>query len=228
MKNGKVKEVSERVKSCDFIVNTDSSSKLLIFLKDGNVILIHSYMLQNLKDKGINILDLLGNNDNKNKVLNVLSFKGGEELGIYFFTKNGLVKKTMLSEFYGDYFVTTGYKFKSDKDELIAVDFSEEEKKEDIIIITKRAMCIRFDKNTVNPMGRIASGVTGISLKEDDKAAFAFIIKEKHKKVLIKSMKKNEETVSLENIKVQNRAGRGNNIMLVVMDDCLKNVEIIN
>lgn len=228
MRNGKTREVSGRVKSCDFIVNTDSSSNMLVFLEDGSVMLIPCYMLQNLEDKGINIISLLGNEQTKNKILNVLSFKEGEELGIYFFTKNGLVKKTMLSEFYGNYFVTMGYKFKTDKDELIAVDFSKEEEKEDIVIITERAMCIRFDKNSVNPMGRIASGVTGISLREEDKVAFAFVIKDENKKIMVKSMKDVEKVLPLENIKVQNRAGRGNNIMIVIMDDYVKHIEVIN
>lgn len=156
----------------------------------------------------------------------MLSFNEDEELDVYFFTKKGLVKRTMLSEFKGNYFTTLGYKFKNDKDELIAVDFSKQDREDDIVIITSRGMCIRFDKSSVNPMGKIASGVTGISLKEDDEVVCAFINRQEYKSIVVKSKKENEENISLENIKVQNRAGRGNNIILVVMEDEVNTVHI--
>lgn len=59
MKNGKVKRISDRVKSYDYIVKTSTYHKLLIFLSDGNVILIPAYMLQNIGDKSINIIELI-------------------------------------------------------------------------------------------------------------------------------------------------------------------------
>ncbi len=37
-------------------------------------------------------------------------------------------------------------------------------------------MCIRFNVNTINFMGKVASGVTGISLKDDDEVIFVDLV----------------------------------------------------
>ncbi|MBU5483128.1 DNA topoisomerase IV subunit A [Clostridium sp. MSJ-11] len=222
-KFGDIKKGNKLEKGFHLTLNTDSSSKLLIFFKDGKVVSIPSFMLENLSDKGISLEDLL--EIDKSEILNIISIKDEEEGYVYFFTKSGLVKKTALSEFKGENFLCQGYKFKWEKDSLVSVQYSKEEE-EDIIIITEKAMCIRFLSSSVSLMGRIASGVTGISLKEDDNVAFAFLRKEEYKQLHLISKKKNEEKIIIDNIKSQNRAGRGNNIMLVVFEDFIDKIKI--
>ncbi len=51
-------------------------------------------------------------------------------------------------------------------------------KQKNILIITEKAMVIRFKSEAVNPMGKMASGVTGISLKDLDKVILASIVDE--------------------------------------------------
>lgn len=220
---GWIKEGNKLLKGFNSILNTDSKSKLLIFLKDGNVISLSSFMLENLSEKGINVFDLI--EDKNNEVLNILSYKEEDEGNIYFFTKNGLVKKTDLDEFKGDYFICGGYKFKWEKDTLVSVQFSQDDEK-DIIIITDKAMCIRFNSPSVSLMGRMASGVTGISLKEEDLVATAFLVEKNYKNIKLISKKKNEQTLNIEDIKSQNRAGRGSSLMLVVLDDYIDKIKI--
>src|SRR5699024_9219896 len=63
-----------------------------------------------------------------------------------------------------------------DDDELISVRKTDGTK--DIGIATKKGYIIRFDENMVRSMGRVASGVRGIQLREDDEVVAMDIIEE--------------------------------------------------
>ena len=106
----------------------------------------------------------------------------------------------------------------------------------EIVIITKKGMAIRFLASNINPMGKIASGVTGISLKEDDEVIYGKYISKKNedeiaitcerdKIFILTSLKKNIEKVKVTDIKLQNRAGRGTYIMMVSLDDEISDVQ---
>lgn len=218
-KHGIIK-ISDRQVNRSMSTFTNSSSKILIFSSDGNVFSVPALMLQNLDQKGININEIWDNID-KNKILSIISISNFKEAGsIYFFTKKGMVKKTTLSEFEGQYLSTMGYKFKNDKDLLIDVKWTKGNE-EEVLLITKKAMGIRFSGESVSYMGKIATGVTGISLKDEDEVLYAAIlnkVKNLDKNVLMKS-KYSEEKVNIEDVKLQNRAGRGKNLMLLIIDD---------
>ena len=81
-------------------------------------------------------------------------------------------------------------------------------------------------------MGRVASGVTGISLKEDDEVISGKILKrvlsesseiaidvDNSEGFVLSTKNREEKVVLIRDIRVQNRAGRGTNIMLVNFDD---------
>ena len=99
-------------------------------------------------------------------------------------------------------------------------------------------MAIRFPIDSVNSMGRIATGVTAISLKEEDKVMFGSVILNSYSDddeisvtrdksyVTIKTQYKEERNIDINFIKLQNRAGRGTSIMTIVMDDKIIKVDI--
>ncbi|AWI03636.1 DNA topoisomerase IV subunit A [Clostridium drakei] len=216
-----------RMSSKTLNVSTDSKSKILIFSKDGTVFSTSALILQNIGDQGISIKDIWDGVDRDN-IINIASVSDFDNGNIYFFTKRGMVKKTSLKEFEGDYFSTIGYKFKSDKDALINVQLSLNSE-EEIVMITKKAMCIRFQGNTINSMGKIASGVTGISLKEDDEVIYSEILSCKkclNNRFLLKSSQSITIDVDIDDIKIQNRAGRGKCITILEMEDYIKEVKI--
>lgn len=96
-----------------------------------------------------------------------------------------------------------------------------------ILIITEKAMVIRFKSEAVNPMGKMASGVTGISLKDLDKVILASIIDENDtRKIKIKTKAKDKGTIEINKIKVQNRAGIGNSLMPLLLNDFVEVVEL--
>lgn len=215
--------------------------KILIFTDRGMVYCIDAFMLQNLEDKELSIENLVDNFETgKDRILNLISIKSfEEEIAVYFFSKRGLIKKTMLSDFEGNYLSTIAYKLKSEVDVLAAVEFGKG-KNEHALIITKKAMAIKFETTTLNTMGRVASGVTGISVKEDDEVIYGMIIQDikseyridetaisqcSIEEVVLTSSKKDKKVIKLSDIKLQNRAGRGSSIMLVIMDDYIKDVK---
>lgn len=207
--------------------NTDSSSMLLFFTDSGKVLYVPAFLFENIND-GVTALNKV-NEDFKReceKILNIISVKDfHDNMDIYFFTKNGLIKKTSLQELHVDNISTMVYKFRGD-DILVNVDFIEKEKHNDIIIITLKGMGIKFSSDNINYMGRIAAGVTGISLEEDDEVLYGFLCKDEYKCVDIKSNNKDRKIIPIEDFKIQNRAGRGKNIMLVIMGDYIKEIKV--
>ncbi|WP_125152079.1 DNA topoisomerase IV subunit A [Clostridium rectalis] len=223
-KNGRIKQLLKvRQNKKVGNITTNTHEDLLIFLDSGDVVKIPSLIFTNIENKDINLEDLIEYQSEKTKILNIIAINNKDIEEIYFFTKHGLVKKTLINEFLGDYLITTAYKFRGD-DQLISVQVSKECEESDIIMITKRGMCIRFNKNLVSAMGRIASGVTGISVKDDDELAYVIIATDNIKGFLIKTKEKNSKKILLKDIKRQNRAGRGNNIMMVAMEDYIKEI----
>ncbi|WP_234120264.1 DNA topoisomerase IV subunit A [Clostridium hydrogenum] len=207
-------------------VTTSSNEKLLVFTGSGTVIQIPSYMLCNLPKDGINISSIIDDFKEEDKILKVISVSEFDENKfIYFFSKNGFVKKTSLSEFNGEYLSTVCYKFRNEDDILVNVEF-ENYGESDIILITEKAVCIRFSGNAVNAMGRVAGGVTGISLSEDDFVKYGFIVRENMKKIIISSKMNDKNEFSIEDIKMQNRGGKGKSLIAIAMQDSIDELKI--
>ncbi len=112
----------------------------------------------------INFLEGLSKDENIAAVLKVSSF---EKPGyILLSTKKGVVKKTDIKAFSsprkkGVYAINI-----DEGDEVIAARFAEEQ--DQIMLFTKNGMAVRFDQSLVRPVGRVARGVRGVSLKGED------------------------------------------------------------
>ena len=106
-------------------------------------------------------------------IVNLLSLDPGEKIsaviplqnfaeGKYLLmaTKNGLIKKTALKEY--DTTRKTGLQgiTLKDDDELIGVRLTDGE--DNVVLVTKKGICITFDEKEVRPMGRVSQGVIGI------------------------------------------------------------------
>lgn len=229
---GKIKISSQKILKNTFGCTTDSSSKILIFTDTGKVISLLANMVENLDKDGIYLDKVVdGFDKEKDKVISVISAKDlNDYYSLYFFSSFGYVKKTALNEFAGDFTCTKAYKFKSENDKLINVQLIDNSVEKDILLITQYAMSIRFEDKAVNFMGKIASGVTGISLKEGDRVIFAQLIsKAKDDEIAIHGEDTNALCIRTKNnynlnipvteIKLQNRAGRGKKIGLLDIDD---------
>ncbi len=85
---------------------------------------------------------------------------------LFFATKNGIVKKTPVEDY--SHVRKTGLNAITlrDGDELIEVKATDNTK--DILMVTKKGMCIRFNEQDVRCTGRTSQGVIGMNLAEDD------------------------------------------------------------
>ncbi|MFO7318611.1 MAG: DNA gyrase subunit A [Bacillota bacterium] len=84
---------------------------------------------------------------------------------LFFATRNGVVKKTNLSEYDSSYAGLIAIHLDPD-DEVIGVQLTDGE--QDILLVTRNGQAIRFSEKDVRPMGRAARGVRGITLDEGD------------------------------------------------------------
>lgn len=207
-------------------VNTDNLSDLILFSNKGNVYKVKGFLLTKINEKEIPLTSLVDGFSKGERIIDIYSIKDFTmEKMLYFFTKKGMVKKTALSEYGAEYLVQQGYKFKYENDEIIAVGMADDVLS-DVIIVTKGGMAIKFSSENVNPMGRIASGVTGISLKDGDEA-IAAKVKENYEDlgiinddtITLISKNKEKKDIKVMDIKLQNRAGRGTVVMVTGLDD---------
>ena len=240
-KKGMVKVYEKNSSDSYKKVKTNSGEFILAFSNKGNVYKFPSYMAQNIKEP-ICITNFVDNFKKGEEILIVLSEKNFEDNRLlYFFSKNGLIKKTYISEFKGNYNNQIAYKLKTDDDLLISIELALLEKSH-IIIVTKNGMTIKFDAEAINPMGKLASGVSGMSLKKGDEVIFGSIVKAPvlenendeiavcylgYDKIILFSKNKNSEEILLTDLKLQNRAGKGNNSIKLEEDDFVKDVVLL-
>lgn len=247
-KKGNIKTFSNMNSNSYEKVKVNSFRNIIAFSNKGKVFKFPAYLLQNTEES--NISDLVDGFEKDELIIKVAPInefgKIGEDLFVYFFSREGLVKKTSLREFLGEFNNQIAYKFKTPKDELVNVDINFENAT--VILVTKNGMGIKFSATAINPMGRVASGVTGISLKDDNKVIFGKVIppsegiddktleayndykKEltsNYEKLVLESKQKEKAEVNIEDIKLQNRAGRGSSLMILVLEDYIRDV-IIN
>ncbi|MFR7936163.1 MAG: DNA topoisomerase IV subunit A [Clostridium perfringens] len=246
-KKGNIKTFSNMNSNSYEKVKVNSFRNIIAFSNKGKVFKFPAYLLQNTEES--NISDLVDGFEKDELIIKVAPInefgKIGEDLFVYFFSREGLVKKTSLREFLGEFNNQIAYKFKTPKDELINVDINFENAT--VILVTKNGIGIKFSATAINPMGRVASGVTGISLKDDNKVIFGKVIppsegiddktleayndykKEltsNYEKLVLESKQKEKAEVNIEDIKLQNRAGRGSSLMILVLEDYIRDVII--
>ena len=121
-------------------------------------------------------------------------------------TKDGVIKKTHLSEFNTKR--TTGLTAINlkDEDQLIAV--KESTGTNNVVIVTKNGKCICFNEEDVRPMGRIAGGVRAIKLEKDDEVV-AMELVEPSQELLVVTENGYGKRTSAKEYKIQVRGGKG-------------------
>ncbi len=120
-------------------------------------------------------------------IANVIEMMEGEKLAtmlcipefsdtknVFFCTKNGVIKKTTLSEYKNCNrrgIIAINLR---DGDELISVKLTSGN--DQVMLISQNGMTIRFDETDARNLGRSAAGVTGMRLREGDKVVAMAIV----------------------------------------------------
>ena len=140
---------------------------VLFFTNKGKVYRIKGYEIPEFSrhSKGLPIINLLPIEKDE-KINNILLDNGDEENKyLVITTKNGLIKRTDVSEFEnirknGKIAITL-----KESDEVLSVHFTNGN--DDVVIASNNGRMIRFNENEIRVMGRTASGVKGIELSND-------------------------------------------------------------
>ena len=132
-----------------------------------------------------------------------------EEKSLVFFTENGIVKRTNLSEFSNIRSNGVRAIILDDDDTLITAKIATPETKY-LFILTKYAQCIKFEIDKTRDQGRSTRGVRGIKFKhEGDRVVDANIIDSDEQEILTVSEKGIGKRTTAGEYRLTNRAGSG-------------------
>ena len=150
------------------VIVAHSHALVMMFTNTGKVHTRKTYQIPEAgrTAKGSNIVNILelAEGEKITAIISVPKFAENEYL--FMVTKNGVVKKTLLSDFE---YQRRGGKIAISLDEGDELSFVKHTVGEDsIIIATHTGMSARFDEQHVRSMGRTARGVRGIKLSEGD------------------------------------------------------------
>lgn len=187
------------------VITTNTTDTLMIFTSKGKMYRLNVNKIPEGTNasKGINIRTLL-TFENNETIQAISSISNEIAPNVIFFTKNGLIKKTVISE-YSSMKKTTGIqaiKLK-ENDELISVNFMGQE---NVLIVTKNGNVIKVPTDDIKAIGRVTSGVKGINLKDGDEVIAAFPVS--HETAIITKEGKGKR-VNTDQFIIQCRGGRG-------------------
>lgn len=128
---------------------------------------------------------------------------------LVFFTKNGIVKRTNLSEYSNIRSVGVRAINLDENDELVSANIVDSSVKE-LFIATYQGMCIRFSVSELREIGRVSRGVTGIRFKEkgDCVIAATTISSDNDKLLTVSEQGIGKQTLAGE-YRLQSRGGKG-------------------
>lgn len=192
----------------EFLVESATDHKLLFFTNEGNCYSLDAIHVPEGKwrDKGVPLSTLINGFERSEKIVGVISVKDFEESQfVQFYTRDGMVKRTPLSEYNARKTKIQACGLK-DNDEVINVELTDGTK--DILIITQRGMSIRFRGKEVSSMGRTARGVKSIQLKQGDTVVFGKEIDDEGEIVVITDRGFGKRTLASD-YQVQGRGGVG-------------------
>ena len=193
------------------LYEVNSLNTILIFTNKGQYIYapVHCIFEAKWKDLGKHINNLVTGLSEDEKIVNCFVLNDKEEL-ITFFTKNGLVKQSILKDF-----IVTRYskamiaiKLKDD-DELISVTKSNRL----ALLISNNGNYLNILNKDIPVVGPKASGVKGIILK-DDKLIFGDTYNNQNKEYLVLfTNNKTAKRIKLNELEIHTRAKKGSSLI---------------
>lgn len=152
------------------VIISDLHDYILFFTRNGRVYWLKTYEIPEgtRRSRGRAIVNLLPRIGSEViRIIPVSNFEGY----LFFATRNGIVKRTSLSEFSNPRATGIRALLLDEDDELVDVKITSGD--EDIFLFTKYGQAIRFSEDDVRVMGRTARGVRGIKLRDGDEVISA-------------------------------------------------------
>ena len=193
------------------IVTTSTHDNVLFFTNKGRVYKLKGYEVPELsrQSKGIPIVNAL-ELEKDESISRMIAVKNlnREDAFIIFATKKGLVKRSRLSNFARiNKNGKIAINFRED-DELVGVHLSEGDNQ--LIIGTKDASLVRFEEDSLRPLGRTAAGVKGITLRAGDEVIGLDVVRpDSEEEILVVTDKGYGKRTTVMDYRVSNRGGMG-------------------
>ena len=190
------------------LMMTSTHNYLMFFTNTGKVYRLKAYEIPEASrtSRGTAIINLLSLQPGE-KITAVIPIRDYND-GKYLFmaTRNGLVKKTSIQEYAN--VKKTGLLAINlrENDELIEVKYTDNH--QDVFLITKFGMCIRFHETDVRATGRVSMGVIGMNLTDQDEVV-AMQVHTQGEYLLVVSENGLGKLTKMEEFTAQNRGGKG-------------------
>ncbi len=209
--------IGTKMQGDDFVervIYTSSHDTLLFFSNYGKVYSLKAYQIPAASriSKGLPLVNLLPF-DGQESLAAVINVKTIEQPGIYlmFATKNGINKKTELTQFRN--IRSTGIRaiILADDDELMEVALTDGTK--DIVVGASNGKAVRFDESLIRPTNRAASGVRGIKVAPGERAIGMVVADSEDDEIMIMTSNGYGKRTKVEAFKAKGRNGKGVKLM---------------
>lgn len=200
----------------EYIYHATMHNTMLFFTAKGRCYWLKVYELpegaKNSKGRAIQNMLNIDPDDSINACLHIRKLNDAEFCQshyVMFCTKNGIIKKTCLTEYSRPRANGVNAINILEGDKVVSVVLTNGS--DEIIIANRNGRAIRFNEETVRAMGRTATGVRGIRLDEDDDEVTGMICVHDPEKetVLVVSEKGMGKRSVVEDYRVTNRGGKG-------------------
>ena len=190
------------------VIHTSAHAYLLFFSNRGKVyrLRVHEIPERERTAKGLPIVNLLplAPDERIQAVIDTRDYETSRFL--FFATRKGQVKKTAFTEYDS-----------SRRDGLIAINLRDGDElvqvvptggEDDIFMVSRKGITIRFSEDDVRPMGRVAAGVIGMKMKADDEVVSVDVARDDASILMVTESGYGKRT-KLDRFTRQGRGGQG-------------------
>ncbi len=190
------------------LLMTTTHHFLMFFTNKGRVYRLKAYEIPEAGRMArgtaiINLLQLMPD-EKITALIPIKEYKEGRFM--FMATKNGIVKKTPITDFANVRKTGLAAINLREEDELIEVKFTNNKK--DIFLVTKYGQCIRFSEKDVRSTGRVSMGVIGMNLSDGDEVV-GMQLDTQGDYLLIASENGMGKLTAIDEFSAQNRGGKG-------------------
>ncbi|MDO4804888.1 MAG: DNA gyrase subunit A [Lachnospiraceae bacterium] len=191
------------------VMMTTNHHHMMFFTNKGRAYMIRAFQIPEASRtaRGTAIINLLmlQPDEHVTTVMPIRDYKGDDKY-LLLATKYGMIKRVKLSAFANIRKIGIIAMTLREGDELIEVKFTERD--EEVYLVTRKGMCIRFRETDIRPSGRSSMGVKGITLAEDDEVV-SMQLGVQGDYMLAISEKGYGKRTELSNFNLQSRGGKG-------------------
>ncbi len=195
------------------LINTTNKTELLCFSNLGRVYSLKPYKLplKTRTSKGSHIKNVLNLQPDEN-IYSILPNKSADKDVNFLvcFTRNGLIKKTSMSQYTSSRMKNSGLNAfgLKDGDELVATDIGSDNST--VVMINSSGRAIVFETQKIRAIGRTAAGVRGMKVSEGVRVISGVLVEKDDERCLVLITKNGMgKRVSLDNFSVKGRGGQG-------------------